>query len=230
MGKLKGNKKSRVYKKKRLPVSRKRPHALTVDGVIAPYVFTRMRWCTKNVILPAATTAPGLVTVDLSNLFMPDYASIWGSGEQPLGWDQMSALYGLYCIYGAKVTISVLTPTVHTVIALSYGITATAYYSKIHDVIEDTNTRKKTICIGDDRVNKLSHYFNIPKIKGVSKTAFMSEDNNNAMVSSTTGSVNGAYCNILYQCTDETTSIAPRVQVEVDFYVRWNRSQRLASS
>lgn len=106
----------------------------------------------------------------LNSLNDPYYT---GVGHQPMGFDQISALFDHYLVYGAKVNVTLIpsssSPTSSSMVVMypSRGSGTTA--SNQEQACEQTSSCY-THLVGQDGVKNLSAYYNIRKELGIKNT------------------------------------------------------------
>lgn len=75
--------------------------SLPLNGFPASQL-TRHRYCDNINLYQALPGTPEFYLYGANNGYDPDHS---GTGHQPMGWDQMAAIYGDYAVVGSKITI-----------------------------------------------------------------------------------------------------------------------------
>lgn len=109
-GKRKYTGKKKAYERKRGASARKRRRTVWPPGTVvslgqSPFpasMVTKHRYC-ETVALDAAIAVPAYYVFSCNGLYDPNITS---TGHQPLGFDEMSALYDHYTVLGSKITVN----------------------------------------------------------------------------------------------------------------------------
>lgn len=129
--KRKFNRKKKLYKKKK---ANRRNHKvrssmghlvltdLTRTGPLPMKFLAKHRYVEGGLSLDPGVASLGTYIMNLNSLYDPNYT---GVGHQPLGFDQMTALYSKYSVIGAKATIQVRN------LDSSYTLWCGAYVNKL---------------------------------------------------------------------------------------------------
>ena len=64
--------------------------------------LTRHRYCDNINLYQALPGTPEFYLFGANNGYDPDHS---GTGHQPMGWDEMAAVYGTYAVVGSKITV-----------------------------------------------------------------------------------------------------------------------------
>ena len=113
------------------------------------------------------STAAGVNDQDfrLNSLFDPDAE---GAGQQPQGFDELSALYTRYRVYACKTRVTYVNNDSDTVEVITLPSTGATDYSDIQDALTAPRAKSTTLTAtggSKDRVIH-SHYVNIKKSEG----------------------------------------------------------------
>lgn len=101
--KKRGYRKRRRYRRRKSKYSKRRVNVLRLRGVsqIPDIMYCKLKY-TGNFSM-TNTAGSGFYVYRMNGLYDPDFT---GSGHQPLGYDQWSAFYSRYLVYGSKVILS----------------------------------------------------------------------------------------------------------------------------
>lgn len=114
----------RTFKAKRRAARRRRFRRGTIKlmrGIVAQRTVAKLRY-SDIITIPASTSGtPESYVYRANSLYDPQHAL---GGHQPLGFDEMMAMYNHYTVIGAKLTLSPLYTAPST--AIMYGVTLAA--------------------------------------------------------------------------------------------------------
>lgn len=162
---------------------------------------------------PTSTTTAWTNLMRLNSLYDPDAT---GVGAQPYYRDQMAALYASYRVYAVKVTLTMVSESG----TIAFGMKAqpdTSTLATANLGFERPLTKTAIIANGQ-RSFKMTKYFDLPSLFGVSKQAYEDEDFSAAV---NTNPARQYYLQIFSQHLDGTTSAVGRLMVQMTYYSKW---------
>lgn len=238
--------KTPTYKSKRRVAVRKRqyqryspvmkffrtPRAANV--IMPKAIYTKLRFADAFSI----TTASGVMGFHVfagNNLYDPNQT---GAGQQPAGYDQLTAIYDRYCVYGCKVAVN-MQSLQGTGAANSSFSAAIVPYTDSNAAVDTTeemwmNPKGKWSSISNqyDGVSKglwLSSYSSPMEMFGKSKQQVLTEDNFSAAV--TTGPAYSFYWRIGARALDGVSTLnSIRCQMHMTFWVKFYQIREQAYS
>lgn len=177
-------------------------------------MFTKLRYVSEAITF-ATTTSKGWRQFALNGLFDPD---ITGTGHQPLGFDQIKALYDNYRVHSARfsATGQVSTSNVATLIAIG-AKEGSSLPTTMTDCYEDG--AYKTVIVTNEKPFMITQYIPMHKVAGRSKANYNSENNYTAGIGANPTTV--IYGNVLAQCLDESTSQTTIFRFIIDYFVEF---------
>jgi len=120
----------------------------------------------------------------LNSLFDPDLTS---TGHQPFGYDQLTTMYGSYCVTGCMVDITLTEPSSNDIIfcmtAQTGQDTTPLTNAKISTAIERQNVLTQTIQTTGRNVVKIRQFFPIHQLVGLPHSFMLYNPNYQALVS-----------------------------------------------
>lgn len=192
-------------------------------SLIAPAMYTKLRYRQK-LTLTASTTFQYNV-FRLNSMYDPDYTGI---GGQPMGFDQLAALYNKFTVYGCKVRISCsqagAVPTT-VVMAPQKGVT---YGTLTPDELQERrlSVSKKVTAA---RPAVLKRYYPMSGLFGVSKSDILGDEGDYASTI-TAGPTKNFYLLLGMQPDDSVTASNVYLDVELTYYVKAFENKSLARS
>lgn len=220
-------KKNRKYRPRRRRRGRrslwyKQPARAIVGSPLPNSFLTKHRYVQYlDLNIPLGGAAAGAV-FSLNGMYDPDVS---GGGHQPMGFDQLAALYGQYQVLSAKATVKFITTstanTAASMCALAIRNSSTLETDP-QDIMERPDTVYDVLPSGRGAgYRTLSIKKSIPKFFGIKKSAFSADDGKKG-----TASVNPTeMCYLhVYNMPDNSgedeTDI--NVVVTIDYIARWD--------
>ncbi len=192
---------------------------------IAPRLRTRLTYC--DVFTVTTSVGPGLgnAIFNLNGLFDPDST---GVGHQPLGYDQLSALYGKYRVINTGWEISVLptgvTPSssLHLVVVPTNTATAFTVFTtaaeQTYSQVKIFNTYNPCVIRGG---------IDLAQLNGKTHQSYMADDTTAANTTANPAEVLALHCMVLEPAG---TGITIRYQVKLNFDCEFSDPVQLAQS
>lgn len=172
-----------------------------------------------------AAPNPSAQVWKINSLFDPD---LTGTGHQPQGFDQWSAFYNTYQVYGAKVDLEIANDTASASVQCVMAMSDTN--SSAYNVLDTTELKwtKYKIVGPASATNKtrMSMYMSIKKIHGF---------NDISEVESTSANITGdptdlAFCWFKCQSMDILTNVKLFVRATITFYAVFSEQKNPAES
>lgn len=180
-----------------------------------------------DVVGIASTTSPGVHVFRGNSLFDPD---LTGTGHQPLGFDQWSAFYQSYMVYGLgyKVTFIGDPDNVCQVSCLyKNNSDAITSFNTIRERVY-TNTALTGLRGARDNIKVLTGYIATKKVFGLKGVLDAQDANYSAGV---TGSPTAPwYLHLYSQAEDRSTSVSVRAELQLTFYCKFFKRANLNPS
>lgn len=152
-------------------------------------------------------------------------------GDQPLGYDQLSALYNRYYVSGCAINVTVLPNTEDTssicdmVLFPSSGTVVSANNDQN---AEQPYSRRIFTNLASSRGTQINHYMSTASMYGISKEKARADDAYTALNSTTP--VNQWYWLLNAQSPDRTSSEVYIYKVKITYYVEWYDRVKLTGS
>lgn len=190
--------------------------------VLPRRLFTRLTYATEN--KNQSVSVPTVVQFAANGLFDPD---LTGIGHQPMGYDQLIAIYQDYRVHAVKFTVELTTQTaaVPGLFAIgAHGSSGTP--ANMSEAMEDRSYKHRMT--EPYRPTRLSFFRKIPTIFGKSK--YMT--NGEAAFSAGSGANPSTlgYLNLMMASQDETASCLYKYRVIITYYTEFNNLRDLAAS
>lgn len=188
-----------------------------------------MTYCDKDIWLnPGVGGQPANHVFRINSIYDTDFTAL---GHQPLGYDEMSALYGKYTVIGVKATYQFNSQDSSYSNVVGMGLSTTsAGVTNIENMVENGKCRWKLVPPASHSNNlgkdSLSLRINPNKFLGVSHP--MSEDT----VQADTSSNPEQLCYLKLTCGPQTADDAYGVRgvLKLDFTVIWSEPKTLTVS
>lgn len=214
--------------------SRGRTRARTSTGVSrtngTPFgtsFSTKLTYTQRQNFAPAA--AFGTQTFRTNSLFDPD---LTGAGKQPLGFDELAALYDSYRVTGAKVTFEYInSAAVATYIGLTgHSLAAAVNYSTVDELMANPGTATKlamssTVAV---RPTRISRYVSTAKLFGVDGRMVKFDDLFRALV--TDNPTREAKCSFNAISADQTTAVTGVLTTKIVYNATFIDRKQIALS
>lgn len=141
---------------------------------------------------------------------------------QPRWFDQISAIYQYYNVYGARVSVTFSGSEKSGEVAIAgYDVSAPASMREI-DEREDGLTRVINDKTSSPSIMTLKKYFNFPKMMGISNKAYINSEDYNALV--TADPANKIYFQAYFQAYGGQTG-SMTVKIHITFYCKFSGLQ-----
>lgn len=179
---------------------------------------TTLIYCEKDVSLDPNLGLPASYTFSLNGLFDPN---VTGTGHQPARFDQLMAMYELYCVYGAKIAVSFQNTQTIGGGATIVGITAADENPTINDcrvLVENGNTVHQILSPRQDGNSdcQLSMYVDIANLQGITRKLLL--DGAGARGDATTNPGDGVFGIVWAQGIDAGNPGPVNIFVEITYY------------
>lgn len=210
----------RVYRSVKR-VSKRYPKRSFVPRAIGlpKQMFAKLRW-TTNYSANVAASSSANRDFRLNSLYDPDYTS---TGEQPYYFDQYSAMFARYRVYGVKVNIlsscsANTTDLFHpTLILTSYCDVAPSWSTALDAESAKRSVRK--ILIPGQTSASISRYYDLRSIAGVSKLEYNSVEVFQALT--TTNPSRPIFLSVTLANQSGTVSITWAFNLQLTFYCKF---------
>lgn len=188
--------------------------------------WCKLRYTSRN----AFTTASGAVFHHVfagNSLFDPDTT---GVGSQPVGFDQLSAMYRTYCVFASRIKVIYLA-TIATIggaseLSLCPTVTSSDFVGTDPSVVKANPKASWRIC--GDRQSGPYTMSKYQSTKGMMGQKIAQDDVFRAV---TSGSPNNAwFWHLNGQCVDESTDLGIILYIELTYYARFTQRVALALS
>lgn len=185
-------------------------------------VYTKLNFCEVYSLSYTNPTVSNYA-FRLNSIYDPDYTNI---GKQPYMRDQFAALYGRYCVTGAKVKAYITTNT--SAIDSIVTMRANTSTSTIADLQLEIERGAYRTVVTNERPGRLNGYYSIAKVWGTSKNKVLTDDLFSAQVGANPN--NAVYLQVAFESMDQSTSASIQVQLQVTYYVKfYDRTDQTSS-
>lgn len=216
-------KRKRPYKRNRRVFRRRVPRNPRTT-ILPRRLFVKLKYASDQ-IGTTVSTSYGVHQFALNGCHDPD---LTGGGHQPMGWDQLKALYNDYRVHacGVKVEGMMLTSGTSGIVAVGAKLGG-GLPTSLAALMEDTSYSHRIV--NSERPFVIKRYFDVAKVAGKSKTAIRGEADFSAGVGAnpTTGL---GYISVAWQNVDSTTSTGFNIRVTLTYYLEFNDLAVLATS
>lgn len=185
---------------------------------IPKQMFAKLKYSTyENMSLaPLANT---FFEYRLNSIFDPESKV---GGGQPYYFDQYTAMYSRYLVYGCKASFTVCANSANTniiypsVVVVPYSGTTPAWAS--HLTMQDAKKAMWRRVIPGQNITTMTKYYNNADIAGVSKTTYNNDDLFNSAIS--TNPQNQTIVQINVQNYDAAATVVVQAFVKLTYYVK----------
>lgn len=202
------------------------------ETVMPNKTFTKLRWSLN--LSGAYTNSKQIANIEVNNMFDPNY---FLGGDQPTGYDQMSAFYTAYRVHAVSIDSYIENSATGTMVDVGYQITpyeqsTSNFYVRDQVQRSRNGTVKNLSNWAPNFAWKFKRYISCAKILGLTKTAFNASDDTMAL----TALAPNKKCvfTIMSWRHDDPTNIAIantlNGTVNVTFYVEFLRRNMLPLS
>lgn len=175
-------KKRRPYKRRRVRKAVRPNYVVSRTAAIPDRMFTRLNYSAVHEMAYSAFGLPAVHQYRTHSIFDPDYT---GAGHRPLATEQYSQIYNRYRVYGLKYkAIFACLDTANQadifVLARPNLVTPTV----LETILEHPYTKKAMVSPegSGGSIRTISGYISNPKVLGVSKLRFRSDDQFQAVI------------------------------------------------
>lgn len=228
---IKRNYRRKARKPRRARRARKSRVSYTVSRTspLPDRSFTKLRYSSLSALTYAGFAVPASAQIRINSLFDPD---LTGAGHQPLAFDEYSAIYNRYRVYGMKwkITFSNRDTTYQAEVAIQARPNV-ATHSNMDTIYEAPYTnRKATLGIegSGQAVRVLSGYTSVSKIRGVNKSVVKNDDQYSALI--TANPAITPALTLYMQNTSTTTAITVAYRVELEYFCEFYDRRLLTQS
>lgn len=159
----------------------------------------------------------------LNGLYDPDVS---GVGHQPYFYDEAALIYSRYIVWGCKVKIKAATSANVPMIVSMVAQPDTTAPATIDLHLERPLEKHRIIQSGSGTAS-MQAYFDLPKLFGVTKAAYLGEDGH---VGTTTGNPASQYYLMVNAQAADISTQTTRLIVELTYYAKWKLRKRVAQS
>uniref|UniRef100_UPI004047FF53 hypothetical protein n=1 Tax=Aliarcobacter sp. TaxID=2321116 RepID=UPI004047FF53 len=203
----------RTYRKKRgIPNSVRSQTAPLPDRYFTKLRYSELAGATYS----QAAGSPATYQFRINSIYDPNYT---GTGHQPLGHDELGALYNRYRVYGMRYKITFInrSTSYQAECALQLRPNVSAHTS-MDTVFEAPYSKKCIVGIeGGSSIKVLKGYASVAKIRGVSKKTVSADDTYQAQVGANP-SVE-PILTIYVRNNDATVDLFMAFRVELEYFV-----------
>lgn len=182
---------------------------------------------TDNIQLQSTSGVPQFYQFAGNSLFDPD---ITGTGHQPYGFDQWSAFYNKYTVFGCKAEFTVVNASGNTAgnqndeivvcpVPSDVAVTTITSMTDLEAFYEfPYSTQRVGNIVGGGKNLYIKKYMSTSKIDGCPKLKVAIDDKYSALTSANPSSIWKWVIGL--QCPDELTTTTVRVLVKLTFYCK----------
>lgn len=190
--------------------------------VLPRRLFTRLTYATEN--KNQSVTVPTTVQFAANGLFDPD---ITGVGHQPMGFDQLTAIYQDYRVHAVKMTVELTTQTAAVPGLFAIGMHGNSGVpANMSEAMEDRSYKHRIT--EPYRPARLTMFKKISTIFGKSK--LMTNGEANFSAGSGANPTTLGYCNLMMASQDETATCLYKYRVTLTYFVEFNNLRDLPAS
>lgn len=204
---------NRSYRRKRLYYSRKPTNICKFPkaGVI-PQLLIPLRY-SQTITLSCTSGAVAYHQFRCNSLYDPDYTT---TGTQPMLYDQLSAIWTKYCVYGCKVNAEFITPTASSPTQVTLRPSVTSSAPSDNDAEAERRWGRTAVIMKETNKAILSEYIDIGQVYGYNKSQIITDD---TFTSLNTGNpLNIVYLNVVAKPLDNSTTTTVYVHLTMTFY------------
>lgn len=229
MPKTKRYAKKRTYRRKKNRSSRNRAnYSVARSTPISDRYFCKLNYTSLHSITYTGVGSAASYQFRLNSLFDPDYT---GAGHQPMGFDQLAALYQRYRVYGCKwrVVFASQDTSQHVEVAVQSRPNPTIS-TNMQDILEKQYITKAVLGVegSGQGVRTLSGYTSISKIRGVPKSVVKNESDYGALISA--NPVFQPCLNIFVQNMNTAASVVCNFRIHLTFFAEFGDKVMLTGS
>lgn len=219
--------KKKTLKKKR--VMRKKaviPRTMVSLGAGFPKKIQATHTYAKNLTLSSTLGVPTTYTFSCNGMYDPDNTAILGN--QPMFFDQLSAIYQHYCVIGSKVTLKIIPayanqPAFGFAVYLNDDVTVSP--TSLEGIREQTSGSIVYIPGGSDVMRTITKNWSASKTFGKAVLA-----NTDLQGTITTNPNEQTHYSFFVQPLDFATSLTVYVQVTIQYIAVWKEMRDIERS
>lgn len=193
---------------------------VSIGKPVSDKFFTKLRY---SETIPLTLGSSMVSFLMQSSLYDPNYqisTAPHDNQHQPLGHDQLSALYNRYRVYGFKYTVIVVNNTNYPCRIWLRNSDEATIVNDVQLLNERPETQLSTLTgLVATPVKKMTGYHNCPKMHGLTKKEFNMRPEFEAMT--TTNPANMSYLILQFLQYDTTVTGSISVQVNLEYYVQY---------
>lgn len=218
--------KSRPYKRRKLTRYRRRTTIPRGPSGVPVNYPVRMRYC-KEGYLGSTSGILNSLAIGMNDIYDPEVAA---GGHQPMGFDQMAAMYNRYIVIGSKLTVTfydnAASHSTPAVVGCCMSDDSVAPYIVNTSYIEAKRGQWRTVTGGKRSATRVSCKYSPKKFWGLKDI----KDNRQKIGAGTVGSPEDkAYGLVWIQATDGGTQ-SLSITLVVDYIVQFSEPKDLAQS
>lgn len=184
----------------------------------------KLKWLYQTNFSSVTTTPYNVATIRANG---PQNALSSGTGENyPIGWNELSQVYGAYRVYGAKIQVRFANATANqeTQCHLVATNIESTTYSSIYHLTNEQYT--KSCFVSNESPKSLKMYMSTNKIVGKSKRLVSIDNAYGAGVAGLPSEL--WYYRVLVNPADQTTAVSGTVFIKVTYYIQFDQRKFLA--
>nr|UOF80369.1 capsid protein [Cressdnaviricota sp.] len=205
-------KRSKYVSARKMPMRMAKP--IFRSGV-PTHLFTKLKY--SDIYSLTGTTAPTQQVWRINSLHDPD---LTGTGHQPYYYDQLTAMWDAYRVYGAKFEFWFETTTGSENAAVCIRATYNNNPDSSVDISQSMERPNEIVrMLTPQRPTYIKKYFSVASVYGTSKQRVRTDDIFSALVGANPGNV--AYLTLSGQTANESSgAIAITARVRITFYAK----------
>lgn len=174
----------------------------------------------------SAGGAAGVRVYSLNNLFDPD---VTGVGHQPVGFDQIMALYENYLVMNCKYKVSCLNTSASEMIFGCSATDAVGTQTDCRVYLENGMTNWRIIPKNTNpNTAELAGYVNLPKLHGIPESSY--KDDSDYIGSQTAGPIDQGYLHVWVVPADNSSSVSAIITVTLEYECQFKGGKLTALS
>lgn len=150
---------------------------------------------------------------------------VTGGAGQPSGYDELAAMYYMYCVYGCAWTLEVYNTTSNAEVVVAIQSAAAAAYAADDTAWQHPYTQSvmlpAIVDVQPSEVKKLSGYVDMPGLFGIPKSAIYTDDRYTA--NNTGNPATLGHLRIYVQNHDGSSAVAVKYRITLKYYCRWSQ-------
>ena len=199
----------KTYRRRGTKVSR----VVSTGSPIPDRYFTKLKYSQLTALSFGASGNPASTSIGINNLFAP-----LSGGHQPLGYDELSALYTKYRVYGMKYKLYMVNR--ETAYQLEVAIQSrpdTNTHTNMDTICESPYSSKMILPVeGGGSIRVFRGFASVAKICGVNKNVVKSDDEYDAVTSG--GPTVTPMLTIYMQNQNTDTAGTCAIRIELEYF------------